>query len=150
MVIVFFIQKRSMIAKLKYVFLTIWWLTRWQKNHYNTGTQLNFANYNSLHPLIFFLSNLEDRRTLQEIPNSWFSNTDYRPMQLRISVFMVFFVLKRSLKLIRLEMNWLLCDFECIFFLIEDNLTYNYYMTKLYVKKVKLSENKQKSQRCLS
>lgn len=71
-------------------------------------------------------------------------------MQLRISVFMVFFVLKRSLKLIRLEMNWLLCDFECIFFLIEDNLTYNYYMTKLYVKKVKLSENKQKSQRCLS
>ena len=47
-------------------------------------------------------------------------------------------------------MSWLLCDFKCIFFLIEDNLTYNYYMTKLYEKKVKLSENKQKSQRCLS
>ena len=70
-------------------------------------------------------------------------------MQLRISVFMLFFVLKRSLKLMTLEMDWLLCDFKC-FFLIEDNLTYNYYMTKFYEKKVKLSENKQKSQRCLS
>ena len=70
-------------------------------------------------------------------------------MQLRISVFM-FFVLKRSLKLMTLEMDWLLCDFKCFFFLIEDNLTYNYYMTKFYEKKVKLSENKQKSQRCLS
>ena len=71
-------------------------------------------------------------------------------MQLRISVFMLFFVLKRSLKLMTLEMDWLLCDFKCFFFLIEDNLTYNYYMTKFYEKKVKLSENKQKSQRCLS
>ena len=71
-------------------------------------------------------------------------------MQLRISVFMLFFVLKRSLKLMTLEMDWLLCDFKWFFFLIEDNLTYNYYMTKFYEKKVKLSENKQKSQRCLS
>ena len=53
-------------------------------------------------------------------------------MQLRISVFMLFFVLKRSLKLMTLEMDWLLCDFKCFFFLIEDNLTYNYYMTKFY------------------
>ena len=58
-------------------------------------------------------------------------------MQLRISVFMLFFALKRSLKLMTLEMDWLLCDFKCFFFLIEDNLTYNYYMTKFYEKKGK-------------
>ena len=30
----------------------------WKKNDYNTGTQINIANFTSLYPLIFFLSKL--------------------------------------------------------------------------------------------
>ena len=36
-----------------------------RKNDYNSGTQLNLSNYDSLYPLIFF-----DQRNLHEIQNS--------------------------------------------------------------------------------
>ena len=43
----------------------IYSILAWQPPCYNTVTQLNFANYNSLHPLIYFQSNLADRKSYE-------------------------------------------------------------------------------------
>ena len=59
----YFIQKLSMTVKVNQEFLMMSWLML-RKNDYNTGTQLNTANYNSLYPLIYFdLTNQSEKVT---------------------------------------------------------------------------------------
>ena len=104
-----------------------------RKNDYNTGTQLNLANCNSLFPLIYFDLTYQTEKVTRD-PKQL--NTGYQPMQLRISMSVLLFSLKRSLKLIRLVMSWLLCN--TLLYYTED-------MTQLYEIKVKLSENEKRN-----
>ena len=66
-----------------------------RKNDYNTGTQLNTSNYNSLYPLIYFESHLSVRKGKQEILNSLFLDTDYQQMPTKILQCMLWFFMRK-------------------------------------------------------
>ena len=68
---------------------------RIRKNDYNTGTQLNLANYNSLFPLIYFDLNYQTEEVTRDLKQLIFryrlsSNAN------QISLYMLLFFMKRS------------------------------------------------------
>ena len=75
-----------------------------RKNDYNTGTQLNLVNYNSLFPLIYFDLSYQTEKVTRDPKQLIFR---YRLSANATQNFPVLlFFTKRSLKLIRLVMSW--------------------------------------------
>ena len=65
-----------------------------RKNDYNTGTQLNTANYNSLYPLIYFDLTYQSEKVTRD-PKQLISDTDYQQMPTKILQCMLWLFMRK-------------------------------------------------------
>ena len=72
-----------------------------RKNDYNSATQLNLSNYENLYPLIFFDLSFQTEKVTRDPKQI----VVCQPTQIKISVFMLLFCMKKALLLIKLETN---------------------------------------------
>ena len=65
-----------------------------RKNDYNTGTQLNTANYNSLYPLIYFDLTYQSEKVTRD-PKQLILDTDYQQIPTKILQCMLWFFMRK-------------------------------------------------------
>lgn len=90
-----------------------------RRSDYNTGTQFNLANCDSLFPLIYFNLTYQSEKVTRDPKQLIFRyRLSANASPGKISVYMTLFFMKRSLKLIRLEMS-------CIGYCVILNMFFN-------------------------
>ena len=75
-----------------------------RKNDYNTGTQLNLANYRSLFPFIYFDLSYQTEKPTRDPKQLIFRYRLTADAAAQTSTYMQLFSMKKKLKSIRLEM----------------------------------------------